>query len=481
MKEHSLGHRTDVDDVATLPLPPRNPLSYLSQLRSLRVFHTGMEALRDAGGPVTRIALAPTWLMPPLVVATSPQAGHDILGLSDVHVERTTIHHEIRQLFGPNLFDVTHDGWLPRRRVLQPLFTKPHVRTFGGHMAQAAEMVARGWGDAAEVDLDAECRRLTLRALGRSVLGVDLDRHSEAIAEPMRVGLTYVADRALRPVRAPRWLPTPARRRARGAAATLRRLAAEVLRSCREDPGRDAPLVRALIAATDPLTGAPLSDAQIGDELIVFMLAGYDTTATTLTYALWALGRHPDVQQKVRDEVTSLGDRELTPADLPRLGYLTQVLQEALRLCPPAPVIGRTAMRDIAIDGYRIRKGTMVVFGVYAIHRDPSLWKDPLTFDPERFSKDNREGRDRWAYLPFGGGPRSCIGDHFAMLEATLALGTIIRRIQICSTAADFPVSTPFTMVAAAPIWARVRALDPPASPLHSHRSPARQARGESG
>ena len=191
-----------------LPLAPKNPLPYRQQLRCLRAFHTGEEMLRDAGGPVTRLELAPKWLMPPVVLATSPRGGRDILAQSDAIVERTEVHHEVRHLFGPNLFDVTHEAWLPRRRALQPVFTKQHVRAFGGHMAQAAEMVASGWIDRADVDLDAACRRLTLRALGRSVLGVDLDERADAIAEPMRITQKYVADRGLRPLRAPRWLPT---------------------------------------------------------------------------------------------------------------------------------------------------------------------------------------------------------------------------------------------------------------------------------
>ena len=128
------------------------------------------------------------------------------------------------------------------------------------------------------------------------------------------------------------------------------------------------------------------------------------------------------------------------------------------RLCPPAAAIGRTAMRDISVDGYRVPAGTTVIYGIGAVHRDPALWDNPLAFDPDRFSPHNCAGRDRWQYLPFGGGPRSCIGDHFAMLEATLALATIIGRIEIRSTEADFPVAVPFTTVAAAPIPARVHA-----------------------
>ncbi|OBG15725.1 cytochrome P450 [Mycolicibacterium celeriflavum] len=446
-------------DLRALPLAPMNPLPYRQQLKALRAFHTGVETLRDAGGSVTRLRLAPQWLMPQAVIATSPQGAHDILGRSGAHIEKTVIHQEVRNVLGPNLFDLPYEPWLPRRRALQPVFTKQHVRDFAGHMAQAAELVAADWAGEAEVDLDEQCRRLTLRALGRSVLGLDLDERSDAIGEPLRVALEYATDRALRPLRAPRWLPTPARRRARAASATLHRLAAEILQACRSDPARDAPLVHALLAATDPATGRGLSDDEICDELVVFMLAGHDTTATTLTYSLWALGQHLDMQEKVRAEVAEIGDRELAPEDVSRLGYTIQVLHEALRLCPPGAGVTRMAMQDIQVDGYRVDAGTVVFVGIYALHRDPSLWEQPLAFDPERFSPANSKARDRWQYLPFGAGPRSCIGDHFAMLEATLALATIIRRTEIRSVDTDFPMSVPFTTVAAEPIRAQVKEI----------------------
>ncbi len=168
---------------------------------------------------------------------------------------------------------------------------------------------------------------------------------------------------------------------------------------------------------TDPQTGHPLSDRAICDELVLFLLAGHDTTSTTLTYALWALGHRPDLQQRVAAEAGALGDRRLTLEDVPRLRYTVQVLHEALRLCPPAPAVGRMVMADIEVDGYRLPAGTFAVVAIYALHRDPALWEDPLRFDPDRFSSERSKGRDRWQYLPFGGGPRACIGDHFAMLE----------------------------------------------------------------
>lgn len=444
-------------DVSSLPLVPRNPLSFKARLDAVRQTHTGQEILREAGGQVTRVPLGPKWLSPPIVWVMSPSGAHEVLALRNDSCDRTVVHRELRYLMGDNLADLPNEPWRARKRTLQPVFTKQYVRAFGGHMSQAAEMVAGSWQDGERIDLDAQARRLTMRALGRSVLGMDLDEHGHAIAEPLNVALSYAADRGLRPVRAPRWLPTPARRRARAAYGSMFRLADAVLQDCRTDPTRDAPLVHALIGATDPATGQTLSDQDICNDLIAFMAAGHDTTATTLAYALWALGRHPHVQDKVAAEAAAVGDRELTPDDVPRLGYTVQVLHEALRLCPPVSVAGRTAMKDIEVDGHRIEAGSMVLVGIYGMQRDPALWEDPLVFDPDRFSPASAGARDRWQFIPFGAGPRSCIGDHFAMLESTLALGTIVRRMEIESLADDFLLAVPFTTVAAGPIPARVR------------------------
>ncbi|TFV60435.1 cytochrome P450 [Mycobacterium sp. PS03-16] len=457
-------------DVRSLPLPPKNPLPYRQLLGLVRGFHTGQEVLRQAAGPVIRLKLGPRWLIPQIVVVMSPAGIRDVLARNHTVAERCRVHDEVRDLGGKSLFVLPNVPWIPRRRALQPVFTKPSVRTFGGHMSRAAEMVAEGWADensgpAATVDLDVECRRLTMRSLGRSILGLDLDARADVIADPLPVAAGYAADRALKPIRAPRWLQTPQRRRATAAVATMKAVTAEILQACRADPTRDAPLVQALIAARDPETGEALSDDDICNELLVFMLAGHDTTATLLTYALWALGHHPEMQERVAAEVAEIGDRLLTPDDVSRLGYTVQVLNESLRLCPPAAGVGRLALRDLAIDGYRVEKGSLVGIGIYAVHRDPALWERPLEFDPDRFSPENAKDRDRWQFVPFAGGPRSCIGQHFAMLEATLALATLIRSSEICSMGDDFPLVTPYTTVAAGPVWAQVSPRDRVAAP----------------
>lgn len=446
------------EDVSALPLVPRNPLPAWQLIRSVRALDTGQEVIRAAGGPVTRIELGPKRLVPPLVSVMSPAGARDVLARNDALSERCIVHAEVRHMAGDSLFVLPNEEWRPRRRALQPVFTKLNVRDFGGHMSRAAEVFVDRWRGGGDVDLDHACRGVTMQSLGRSVLGVDLNDRADEIAAHMHVASSYTADRALRPVRAPRWLPTPARRRARIAVAELRHVTDDILRSCRADPDRDAPLVHALLAASDPVTGQPLSDADISNDLLIFMLAGHDTTATALTHALWAVGHHPDVQDRVAAEADALGDRPLVSSDVAQLTYTVQVLREALRLCPPAAGVGRLALRDIAVDGYRVEAGTLIAVGIYALHRDPALWEDPLTFDPERFTVERMKQRNRWQFIPFAGGARSCIGEHFAMLETTLALATILRSVRLESRDARFPVDVPFTTVAKGPIWARVEA-----------------------
>lgn len=449
---------TATTDVRSLPLVPRNPLPLLQVVKAVRALDTGQEVMRAAGGSVTRVSFGPMWLLPPIVAVFSPAAIRDVLGRKDAFSERCIVHEEVRHLGGDSLFVLPNEPWQARKRALQPVFTKVNVRSFGGHMSRAAQAFVDQCSAGADVDLDVACRMLTMQSLGRSVLGIDLDDRADVIAEHMHTASSYTADRALRPVRAPRWLPTPSRRRARAAVASMRQVTGDILHACRADPTRDAPLVHALINAADPQTGQPLSDDDICNDLLIFMLAGHDTTATALTYALWALGHHPEVQDRVAAEAAELGDRELTSDDVTRLGYTTQVLREALRLCPPAAGVGRLAVRDIDVDGYRVEAGTLIAVGIYALHRDPALWPNPTVFDPDRFGAEQSKSRDRWQFIPFAGGARSCIGEHFALLETTLALATIVRATRLRSRHADFPVDVPFTTVAKGPIWARIDA-----------------------
>ena len=438
-------------------LPPVAPMSLPARLRAVREFHTGPAVVRDVAGPVVRVPLGPRLVVPPFVLVTSPQGAHDVLAGSsnDTMDKLTPIHLETR-LIGDNVFNLPYQAWKPQRRTLQPLFTKRHVATFAGHMATAADERASGWVEGARLDLDRDMRGLTLRVLGRSLFGVDLDEHASDLGPSIQRVLNYITSRGLRPVRAPKSLPTPARRRFRGALADIHAVIDEAIAGCEADPDRDCELVRLLLAARDPDTGRPLTRDEVVSDLAVFLIAGHDTTSTTLTYALWALGHHPELQDRVANEVGQLGDRSLTVDDVPALPFTAQVIHEALRLCPPAAALARLATRDTVVDGFRIERGTNLIVGIYALHRDPALWDAPETFDPDRFSAERSRGRDRWQFLPFGAGARSCIGDHFAILEATLGLASLVRRRRVTSLDPVFPLALPFTMTAGGPIPARV-------------------------
>jgi cytochrome P450 len=443
---------TQVADPQAHPLAPWVTLSWLQRLQAVKAYHTGAERIRDVSGPVALVKLGPRRITPVVAMVTSPQGARDVLAGTDAAIDKEMIIHVESRLHGDNVFNMAHEQWLPRRQALQPLFTKHHVATFAGHMARAAEQLAAHWALGRQVNLDEDCRTLTLRVIGRSVFGLELGERAGQLGPHIKRILQYPSRRALRPVRVPATLPTPARWRFYRSLTVIRGVVEEALAAFRADPSRDAPLVRRLVETTDPTTGQPLTDEAIRDELIAFLVAGHDTTATTLTYALWALGHHQQMQDRVAAEVSALGTRMLTVDDVPHLTYTVQVIHEALRLCPPAAAVGRLAMTDIVVDGLRIPAGTNLIVGTYALHRDPALWEDPERFDPDRFAAHRSKGRNRWQYLPFGAGPRSCIGDHFAMLEATLGLATLVGGVRVTSIDNEFPLALPFTMTAGGPI-----------------------------
>lgn len=448
---------TETAPTADAPLPPRADLPLAERIRVVRNFHTGSLALQHRYGPVCRVELAAGPLRQTLVFVSSPAGVRDVLAARDGTVDKTGRVHVQSRLLGHSSFTMAHDEWLPRRRTLQPVFTKQHVETYARHMAAVAEAAVGSWrrGD---IDLDHEMRRLTLNVLGRSLFGKELgDAAAASLAAAMPEALTYITRRMTSPVAAPAALPTPARARFRGNLAVIREVIDEAVADYRRDPANSsAELVRLLHEASDPETGAALTAEQIRDELQVFLLAGHDTTATTLTFALWQLGRRPDLQDQVAAEVSALDHDVLQPADVHALPLTTRVLYESMRLCPPAAAVGRRVEKDLVVDGYLVPVGAELIVSMYALHRDPAAWDDPEAFDPDRFLPERSEHRDRWQFLPFGGGPRKCIGAHFAMLEATIGLATMVRTARFESLSERFDVALPFTMTAAGQVPTRV-------------------------
>lgn len=444
-------------DPRTRPDPPRLRMPAREVIANMRQTHVGPERIHRAGGPVCTRKLPG---LPPVVWVATPRGARDVLGRTDGGMDKVgPIWSEISRI-GDNLFTLPNAGWKPRRRTLQPLFTKGHVEGYGGHMTHLAARRAASWRSESTVDLNEEMRHLTLDVIGRSMFGIELGDDAAALSAAIPGALGYVIGRGVAPLRLPYALPTPARRRFDRDRATIHAVIDRAMNAHDAAPeSSDADLIRLFHETADPETGKSLSREALRDELFVFLVAGHDTTATTLTHALWQLGRHPDIQDAVRAEVAALGDRELTVSDSRALPLTVQVLHEAMRLAPPAAALSRWATRDCVVDGYRVNAGTYVIVSVYSLHRDPMLWEDPLEFRPQRFAPEHARVRDGWQYLPFGRGPRNCIGSHFAMLEATLGLATIIRAVDVTSVLDTFEVEAPFTLAAKGPVPALVRQL----------------------
>jgi cytochrome P450 len=280
-------------------------------------------------------------------------------------------------------------------------------------------------------DIHREMMRLTFRIVGRTLLSAEVDGDAKAIGDALDVAIKWANDHLEHPVRLPPWFPTPNNLRFARAKRTIEELVLRIVAERRQKKEPKNDLLGMLMDARDE-EGRGMSDAQLLHELVTLVLAGHETTANALTFILYLLSKHPAVLRKLEREVSEvLGARPPTLADLPRLAYTSQTIEESMRLYPPAWVIERESIEDDVVCGYRIPKGSIVGLPPWVTHRLPRLWPNPEGFDPDRFSKDSTQARHKHAYLPFGSGPRTCIGNAFAMMEMQIVLPMIVQRYRL--------------------------------------------------
>ncbi|MBY5161001.1 cytochrome P450 [Salsipaludibacter albus] len=364
----------------------------------------------------------------------SPEGARQVLGArEDRWIKQAPVLDEFTHLFGEGLGSSTGHLWLTHRRILQPVFTRRHVEQSMRAIVSAAEDVVADWvaaGPGAGVDLSDASMRYSLRALGRSIFGADdLDRAWPVLQWTLPLLSDHAATRGLAPVRLPRSWPTPANRRAARARRALHELVDDLVRT-RRAATDDHDLLGLLLAARDPDTGRGLDDREVRDEVLIFLSAGHETTGSSLALVLHLLGRHPRVQHRVREEVRRvLGDRTPRAADLDDLQYTGQVVDEALRLYPPLHTLVRRAARDTRLLGHEVPEGRVAAVSTWGIHRNPAVWPDPARFDPTRFDPDR--DHDRHAHVPYGAGPRSCIGVHLATAELVVAVALVVRAFRL--------------------------------------------------
>jgi cytochrome P450 len=311
---------------------------------------------------------------------------------------------------------------------------------------EAADLVAR-WRPLHEqtVNAHAEMSRITLRIVGRLLFGSDVEQAVPVVRTAFPLLGEHARRRAVDPLAPPRSWPTPSNRRALQAQRDVYGVCDELIAARRAHPTGGEDLLSLLLDARE--NGEGLDDPEIRDQILIFLLAGHDTTAIALTFALHLLGNHPEVQRRMQWEVDDvLGDRTPTAQDIEALAYTTMVLKEAMRLYPPAPGLGRRAAAADRIGGYDIPQGADVAVFPWVTHRHPDFWPEPERFDPERFTPEREAERHRHAYFPFGAGPRACIGQYFSMLEATIVLAMVARRYDVASLSRRPPIRMGITL-----------------------------------
>jgi cytochrome P450 len=341
----------------------------------------------------------------------------------------------MRLLVGEGLFTSEGAPWLRQRRLDQPAFQRQHLAELCPLVVAAAEDFLRRrdlTGPGQPFDILAEMMRLALQVAGTTLVSTDISGEADAIGAAYRTAFAYIGYRMNSSTMLPAWFPTRWNRSFARAKALLDRVVLELIEKRRRAGGGPQDLLGLLLAARDEETGAGMTDRQLKDEILTLLTAGHETMGAALAWTWYLLGQHPRVQEDLRDEVRSrLQGRNPGSDDLPHLPLTRAVFEEALRLYPPAPLLARQALGPDEINGFPITAGSIVILSLWVAHRNPEFWTNPERFDPGRFLPGQGQGRPKFAYFPFGGGPRVCIGNTFALMEGPLVLATVLQRFRV--------------------------------------------------
>jgi cytochrome P450 len=367
----------------------------------------------------------------PYVLLTDPEAIRHVLVENHKNYEKSRNYIGLKQILGQGLVTSEGEVWRRQRKLAQPAFHRERIQSFVRTMGECtADMLAR-WEGENVFDVHKEMMRLTFRVVGRALLSRDLDGDASAIGEALTIGLHWANDYAETLVPIPPSVPTLKNMRLKKAMRTFDALIYRTIAERRREGSKDD-LLSMLLEARDEETGAAMSDVLLRDELITMVSAGHETTANALAFALYLLSKHPEWMRAVRDEATAvLGDRLPSIDDVKKLTVAASVIEETLRLYPPVWVFERRAVAADRVRDYEIPKDATVGIAPYVLHRSPAHRDNPEGFDPTRFEPRAKEARHKYAYMPFGGGPRTCIGNVFALTEATIVLSMITRRFRM--------------------------------------------------
>jgi cytochrome P450 len=343
---------------------------------------------------------------------------------------------KLKRIAGEGLVFSDGDLWRRQRQLIQPAFHRDRIAALADMMAEttsaALERLAARSADGRPVDIAAEMSELTLEIVAKALFGAELGEDKDSFAQSVTGAMVYANHLMNHIFILPLFVPTAANRRGRRAIAGVDRVVWKVIEQRRRDGRERHDLLGMLLGARDAETNQAMDDKQLRDEVVTFLVAGHETTAVTLSWAWYLLSRHPAAEERLREEVSRvLQGRAPGMADLPQLQYTRMVIEESMRLYPPAWAMNRETYRDDEIAGMHIPARSSVLVSPFITHRHPLFWEEPETFDPSRFSAERSAGRPEYAYFPFGGGPRGCVGRQFAMMEAQIVLAMTAQRLRL--------------------------------------------------
>jgi cytochrome P450 len=334
-------------------------------------------------------------------------------------------------VLGNGLLTSEGDFWLRQRRLIQPAFLPSRIAVYAPAMVAAAERLMSTWQVGETRDLLVEMKRLTLAIAAETLFGADATNNAATVNRALQVLQEHFITRFNSLVKTPIWLPTRANLRFRRAVRELDAIVYDFIHK-RRASGSDRPdLLSLLLRARDEDGGGQMTDRQVRDEAMTLFLAGHETTALALSWTWYSLTQNPAAEERLLAEVREvLGGRAPTAEDWPRLKFTEHVVQEAMRLYPPVYAFGREASTTCTITGFRVPAGTTILMSPWVVHRDPRFYEAPEQYRPERWSSDAVRTMPKFAYCPFGGGPRICIGNSFAMMEMVLLVATLVQRFR---------------------------------------------------
>lgn len=366
-----------------------------------------------------------------LITTRDPDLIQQLLQGQHRDFQKNKAYRKLQLLLGQGLFTSEGEYWLANRRMIQPAFHREQIMGYMQVMRQYAQDLLRMWEpnvqEGKPVHFLADMTQVTLSVIAKTMLGVDLEGEAQAVSEQLPLAMNVLLGKITSPLATPMWLPTKNNRQFQQAVQELDAMLLQLIEQRRRQGATGKDLLSTLLQLKDEESGIGLTDVQLRDEMMTFFLAGHETTAVALTWVLYVLLLHPEWLTRLQTELRQQLPETYSPQDLQQVPSLMPLIQESMRLMPSVWILGRLAKREMPWGPYTLPEGASVIFSPYLVHRHPDYWDRPEDFLPERWMGGSTPSH-KYAYFPFGGGPRLCIGNHFALLEMQVILAEMLTR-----------------------------------------------------